>query len=132
MIDLKGRSTEPELMDVEASDPASLEACLRDLARINRWTNAYRITVRWLERLLDRHRLTRPLVVVDVGCGYGDMLRRIAAFAEHRDVAVDLIGVDVNPHAAAAAARSKAAGACRSAMLPATFSICRRRSGRTS
>ena len=110
MIDLKRRSTEPELMDVEASDPASLEACLRDLARINRWTGAYRITVRWLERLLDRHRLTRPLVVVDVGCGYGDMLRRIAAFAEQRDVAVDLIGVDVNPHAAAAAAQARPRG----------------------
>ena len=110
MIDLKGRSTEPEFMDAEASDPASLEACLRDLARINRWTGAYRITVRWLERLLDRHRLARPLVVVDVGCGYGDMLRRIAAFAEHRDVAVDLIGVDVNPYAAAAAARATPPG----------------------
>ena len=57
MIDLKRRSTEPELMDIEASDPASVEACLRDLARINRWTGAYRITARWLERLLDRHRL---------------------------------------------------------------------------
>jgi SAM-dependent methyltransferase len=104
VIDLKRRSTEPELMDVEASDPATLEACLRDLARINRWTGAYRITVRWLERLLERHRLARPLVVIDVGCGYGDMLRRIAAFAEHRQVPVDLIGVDLNPAAAAAQA----------------------------
>ena len=110
MIDLKRRSTEPELMDIEASDPASVEACLRDLARINRWTGAYRITARWLERLLDRHRLTRPLVVVDVGCGYGDMLRKIVAFAEHRDLVVDLIGVDLNPHAAAAAAQATTPG----------------------
>jgi SAM-dependent methyltransferase len=110
VIDLKRRSAEPELMDIEASDLATLEACLRDLERINRWTGAYRITVRWLERLLDRHRLRRPLVLVDVGCGYGDMLRRIAAFAEHRDVALDLIGVDLNPHAAVAAARATPPG----------------------
>jgi SAM-dependent methyltransferase len=110
VIDLKRRSAEPELMDIQASDLATLEVCLRDLERINRWTGAYRITVRWLERLLDRHVLRRPLVVVDVGCGYGDMLRRIATFAEHRDVAVDLIGVDLNPHAAVAAARATPPG----------------------
>jgi SAM-dependent methyltransferase len=106
VIDLTRRSAEPELMDLDASDPASLEACLRDLERINRWTGAYRITLRWLERLLDRHEPARPLVVVDVGCGYGDMLRRIAGFAAHRQVAVDLIGVDLNPHAATIAARA--------------------------
>ncbi len=110
MIDLSRRSAELELMDLEASDPANLEACLRDLERINRWTGAYRITLSWLGRLLDRHWLSRPLVVMDVGCGYGDMLRRIAAFAEQRDVAVDLIGVDLNPLAAAAAARATPRG----------------------
>jgi SAM-dependent methyltransferase len=106
VIDLRQRSTEPELLDAQATDFATVEACLRDLERINRWTGAYRITLRWLERLLDRHRLMRPLVVVDVGSGYGDMLRRIAAFAERRGVAVDLIGVDLNPHASIAAARA--------------------------
>jgi SAM-dependent methyltransferase len=112
VIDLSRRSAKPELMDLEVSDPASLAACLRDLERINRWTGAYRITLRWLERLLDRHRLTRPLVVVDVGCGYGDMLRRIAGFAARRSVAIDLIGIDLNPLAAAAAASATPPG-CR-------------------
>ena len=106
MIDLRRRSTEPELMDRQATDLATVEACLHDLERINRWTGAYRITLRWLERVLDRHRLKRPLVVVDVGSGYGDMLRRIAAFAEREGVAVDLIGVDLNPHASVVAARA--------------------------
>ena len=106
MIDLRRRSTAPELMDAQATDLATVEACLRDLERINRWTGAYRITLRWLERLLERQRLTRPLLVLDVGCGYGDMLRRIAAWAARRDLAVDLVGVDLNPHASVAAARA--------------------------
>jgi SAM-dependent methyltransferase len=110
VIDLSRRSAAPELIDTEASEPANLEACLRDLERINRWTGAYRITLRWLERLLDQHGLTRPLVVVDVGCGYGDMLRRIAAFAEHREIAVDLTGLDLNPLTAAVAARATPPG----------------------
>jgi SAM-dependent methyltransferase len=106
VIDLGQRSTEPELLDTQATDFATVEACLRDLERINRWTGAYRITLGWLERLLDRHRPTRPLVVVDVGSGYGDMLRRIATFGQRAGVAVDLIGVDLNPHATIAAARA--------------------------
>ena len=106
MIDLRARSAAPELMDAEATDLATFEACLRDLERINRWTGAYRITLRWLERLLERHRRTERLVVLDVGSGYGDMLRRIAAFADRRGMAVDLIGVDLNPHAAVAARRA--------------------------
>ena len=106
MIALRRRSAEPELMDTQTTDLATVESCLRDLERINRWTGAYRITLRWLERLLDRHELTRPLVVVDVGAGYGDRLCRIASFAKRRGVAVDLIGVDRNPHACVAATRA--------------------------
>ncbi len=130
MIDLSRRSAAPELMDLASSDPATLEACLRDLERINRWTGAYRITLRWLEGLLDQHPLARPLVVVDVGCGYGDMLRRIAAFAEHRHVPVELIGVDLNPLAVAIAARATPAGRPIRYLARDVLSW-RRRSGRT-
>ena len=105
MIDLGARSRAAELMDVEPVDLASFEACLRDLERINRWTGAYRITLRWLERLLAVHGVRR-LAVVDAGSGYGDMLRRIARWGETRGLALDLIGVDRNPHAATAAARA--------------------------
>ena len=109
MIDLRRRSTEPELMDIEAIDLATFEACLRDLERINRWTGAYRITLRWLERLLERHGLTAA------GRGRRRLgLRRHAApdrrLGRARDVAVDLIGVDLNPHAAAVAARATPPG----------------------
>jgi SAM-dependent methyltransferase len=43
------------------------------------------------------------LRVVDVGCGYGDMLRRIASWAAERGVQVELTGVDLNPDAIRAA-----------------------------
>jgi 2-polyprenyl-3-methyl-5-hydroxy-6-metoxy-1,4-benzoquinol methylase len=38
--------------------------------------------------------------LMDVGFGYGDMLRRIAHWAKKRDIAVDLVGVDLNPGSA--------------------------------
>lgn len=105
MITLGERSRSPELMDVEEVDLATFEACLQDLERINRWTGAYRITLSWLDRLREIHGVRR-LVVLDAGSGYGDMLRRIGAWGQARGVRLDLVGVDRNPHAAAAAARA--------------------------
>jgi SAM-dependent methyltransferase len=103
--DLHRRSTAPELMDTEPVDLETLEACLRDLERINRWTRSYALTLRWLERVVAQHG-RRRLLVVDVGSGYGDMLRRIAAWARCRGIGLDLVGIDRNPHAAIAAARA--------------------------
>lgn len=105
MIDLRERSAAAELMDIEPVDLATFDACLQDLERINRWTGAYRITLAWLERLRAAHGCRR-LSVLDVGSGHGDMLRRVGAWAERRGIGLELIGVDLNPHAARVAARA--------------------------
>jgi SAM-dependent methyltransferase len=104
-LDLSRRSTAPELMDTEPVDLATFEACLRDLERINRWTRSYALTLRWLQKVLAEHG-RRQLLLVDVGSGYGDMLRRISAWARRRGIGLDLVGIDRNPHAAVAAARA--------------------------
>jgi SAM-dependent methyltransferase len=108
-VDLSRRSTAPELMDGEPVDLAALEACLRDLERINRWTRSYALTLRWLDRVVAKHGPQR-LLLVDVGSGYGDMLRRIAAWAQRGGVGLDLVGIDRNPQAAIAAARATPSG----------------------
>jgi 2-polyprenyl-3-methyl-5-hydroxy-6-metoxy-1,4-benzoquinol methylase len=56
----------------------------------------------WLERVVKTHS-SAPLRIVDVGCGYGDMLRRIERWAATRRLAVELIGVDLNANAVRAA-----------------------------
>lgn len=109
MIDLARRSHAAELMDGEDTDLVSLAACLQDLERINRWTFAYRITLGWLDRLLDVHPVTR-LAVLDAGSGHGDMLRRVEAWGKARGIALDLIGVDINPAAARIAGRATPGG----------------------
>jgi len=88
----------PELMDSDATDLDTFRACLTDLAKINRLTLAYRPTLSFLDRLVRSKQLPRrrPLVIVDIGSGYGDMLRRIDRWAARRAVAVKLTGVDLN------------------------------------
>jgi SAM-dependent methyltransferase len=92
------RSTVDELMDSEPVSFEDFRACLVDLARVNRMTLAYRPTLAFFDRLLPlARRLGRPLEVIDVGSGYGDMLRAIDAWARRRGVALSLTGVDLNP-----------------------------------
>ena len=105
MLDLTRRSTVSELMDSDDTDFETFRACLVDLAKVNRLTLAYRPTLQFLEGLADVGRLPRDraITVIDVGSGFGDMLRKIAHWAARRSFKVDLIGVDVNPWAARAA-----------------------------
>jgi SAM-dependent methyltransferase len=81
-----------------------LRACLRSIASVNRLTFAYRPTLDWLNYVYSvLPRQSAPVHIVDLGCGYGDMLRRIALWAEERHLPVTLTGIDLNPDAIRAA-----------------------------
>ena len=102
-----------ELMDGPCSYE-ELRACLRDIAKVNALTFAHRPTLAFLERATERRIADEaegaysaidsgPIRIVDVGCGYGDMLRRIGRWARRRGIAVELTGIDLNPRARQAA-----------------------------
>jgi len=109
-LDFSRRADLTELMD-EPCSREEMRACLRDLAKVNRWFQGYRPVLHWLDSLrVDQTR--GPIRILDVGCGYGDGLRRIAQWADERGVAVSLTGCDLNPDtiAIAAEASDKAIG----------------------
>lgn len=102
-LDFSRRADGPELMDLPCSY-ADFRQCLTDLHAINRITFGYRPTIQWLSRLcLGRRERERELHIVDVGCGSGDMLRRIARWGVQHRLRLRLTGIDLNPYAAAAA-----------------------------
>lgn len=104
MTDFSQRSTQAEWMDDPSVGFDEFRACLVDLALVNMLTLAYRPTLRFLDRLLPLGRaLGRPIEIVDVGSGYGDLLREIAGWARRHRVEVSLTGVDLNPWAREAA-----------------------------
>jgi SAM-dependent methyltransferase len=101
-LDLSRRADLIEMMDRPCSYE-ELRDCLHDIAQVNRLTFAYRPTITWMEKLVATHRPSGPLRVVDVGCGYGDTLRKIDSWATSRGIPVTLIGIDLNPDAIRAA-----------------------------
>jgi SAM-dependent methyltransferase len=109
MIDFSQRCNLAELMDDPLVGFDEFRACLVDLALVNLLTLAHRPTLRFLDGLLPHARaLGRPLEIVDVGSGYGDLLREIAKWARRRGVAVSLTGVDRNPWSRRAAMEATA------------------------
>jgi len=90
-----------ELMDAPDLAPDTYATVVGDLERVNRVTLAYRPTLGFLDTVM---RGRRRLRLLDVGFGDGDMLRRIAAHAAARGVEAELVGIDLNPRSARAAA----------------------------
>jgi SAM-dependent methyltransferase len=108
-IDFRYRAQLTELMD-EPCSRDELRACLRDIARTNRWTLGYRPVLRWLSALTAAQPPNaEPIRILDVGCGYGDTLRRIEEWAKQRAIPVELSGLDLNPDATVIAAQDSPA-----------------------
>ena len=89
----------PELMDDPACGPDEFRRCLVDLEKVNRLTLAYRPTLDFLDRVAKRLPAGQPLRILDVGGGYGDMLRRIDGWASHHGIEVEMTSVDLSPWA---------------------------------
>ncbi len=102
-LDFRRRAQLTELMD-EPCSREEMRACLRDIAKLNRWMLGHRPLLRWLGTM--SFPASGPLRILDVGCGYGDGLRCVARWARARGVAVELIGLDVNRDTVAIAAEA--------------------------
>lgn len=87
-----------ELMDDPACDPDKLRATLHRFETINRlvsrWRRIYRSRIRPFLATLDR-----PARVLDLGCGGGDVIAQLAAWAETDGFEVEWVGVDPDPRA---------------------------------
>lgn len=87
-----------ELMDDPDCDPVALAATLERFDLVNRaiggWGRVWRLGIR--PRL---QRLGRPTRVLDVGSGGGDVIARLAQWAERDGLDVHWLGIDPDPRA---------------------------------
>jgi 2-polyprenyl-3-methyl-5-hydroxy-6-metoxy-1,4-benzoquinol methylase len=97
---LAQRQRRPEIMDQPDLDPAQHRHALRGLARINRISASDAILWRPLCALAQPG---RPLRVLDVATGGGDVPIRLWQRARRAGIALEVCGIDVSPVAITAA-----------------------------
>ena len=88
-------------MDEPDVVPEEVNKALHELEVVNKWLGGYDVILGALNKLP----LENPVTIMDIGCGGGDMLRKIARWAEKKGKKVNLIGVDRNPLMTAYASR---------------------------
>src|SRR3984957_3148247 len=94
--DLSRRSAEIEWLDGADVSPQELALVLHDLARFNGAMLGHWPAIDWLRDATKDAPKEVALTLVDVGCGYGDLLRAIRRWARKRDLTIRLIGLDLN------------------------------------
>ena len=95
-INTKYRTDEPEIMDDFAMEGEILRDALDKIAKINQLLGGNKLTLQGVQDLLPAVRNNREIVIVDVGCGNGDMLRHLAEFGLKNNYKFKLIGIDAN------------------------------------
>ncbi len=94
--EFQSRSHQAELMDDLQSSGEVISQTLRELNTINRWLGGDHVTINGLEKLLPD--VNREIHILDIGCGGGDILKKICLWARKRDLPIRLTGIDANPN----------------------------------
>jgi 2-polyprenyl-3-methyl-5-hydroxy-6-metoxy-1,4-benzoquinol methylase len=95
VFDRTRRSAQTEILDDPIST-AALAPILRDLARFNGIMQGHRPVLQWLDRAIRNIPRDQPITILDIGCGYGDLLRAIDKWARKRGRIVRLVGIDLS------------------------------------
>jgi 2-polyprenyl-3-methyl-5-hydroxy-6-metoxy-1,4-benzoquinol methylase len=90
------RSYEKELLDREDIPFDDIKKNMQELNIINTRLGGHAITVKGLKRLLGSKLFQNPIPVMEVGCGGGDNLRVLKAWAARNNRHLKLTGVDIN------------------------------------
>ena len=91
------RSYESELLDAPDIPKELLFKNLHELDVVNRTLGGHAITLTGVKKLLTDK--SKTYHIVDIGCGGGDAMKRIAEWARSNGYKVILTGVDMNPDA---------------------------------
>ncbi|MFC4096709.1 methyltransferase domain-containing protein [Euzebyella saccharophila] len=85
-----------ELMDAPDVPKKELEATFSDINLVNRLLGGFKSTLQVLDTIFKRN-MRESYTILDVGCGDGEMLRRVVKWARDHSVQLKCYGVDLNP-----------------------------------
>lgn len=96
LVDLKYRSDETELMDDPSVPENDLNTALSDISRVNKLLGGNGITINAVLQQIDQNPSTKEWVIMDLGCGDGEILRLLHKRLEKKEIKVRFIGIDIN------------------------------------
>ena len=106
MRDLRLRSEEEELMDDLNCSGTVVSQTLKELDTINDLLGGNAISMRAFKKVA--RSIERPLHVADLGCGSGDMMKKMAIWCRKHKIEARFTGVDANPNIVAYARKHTA------------------------
>lgn len=96
LLNTRQRTSQEEIMDNFSLEGEELREALDKIATINRWLGGNQVTLEGVSKLLHHHRQDSPIVVVDIGCGNGDMCRALADLGRKKEIHLKMLGIDAN------------------------------------
>jgi ubiquinone/menaquinone biosynthesis C-methylase UbiE len=94
------RSDQTELMDDLSLNNDDLRTNLNELEVLNRWVGSKKLLIGALEKVYHNynHRFEKQkIVIADLCCGSGDLLRTMNDWATTKQLSIELMGIDANP-----------------------------------
>lgn len=99
MSKFQRRSDQKEWMDDFSSEGELINKTLTEIDLINKWLGGNQVTIEGIDKLFsanDKSKGIAVLNIADLGCGSGEMLKLINAWATRRQIEVSLTGIDAN------------------------------------
>jgi len=101
-MDFSRRSYKKELLDRGDIPFEDIKQNMKELDYINAKLGGHKITLDGLRVIIERgvngFSGGSNISILEIGCGGGDNLRVIKKYCKKRNIPVQLIGVDINPH----------------------------------
>ena len=95
-ISTKKRSELPEIMDEFDFNGKELERVLKSIDQINAALGGHRVSINGIKKII-KPAAHSTFTIVDVGCGSGASLRKLAQWGEKQAIKLQFIGIDANP-----------------------------------
>ncbi|WP_343586541.1 methyltransferase domain-containing protein [Flavobacterium sp.] len=95
-VNTKYRTEEIEIMDDFSLESEELIGALDQIASINQLLGGNKLTLHGIKELLKNSDTSKTIIIADIGCGNGDMLRMLAKYGKKQNLNFKLIGIDAN------------------------------------
>jgi SAM-dependent methyltransferase len=96
---MRSRIYQPEIMDEETPDQATVDEIYRYLAAVNRFLGGARATIARFEQISRTWRTGERIDVLEIACGAADVPRALIAWGRSRGFDLRVTATDISPSA---------------------------------